>query len=108
MDKAVQSVLAGGRVHYERRRPEETTLYTLVQEHLESFFIQAERETGAGWPDFVKEEELEALVPCLNKQTGLSPIPLKLGVNSACENRRISHLGQPVSKGECELFTFIL
>jgi hypothetical protein len=60
MGKAVQSALAGGRVHYERRRPEETTLYTLVQEHLESFFIQAERETGAGWPDFVKEEELEA------------------------------------------------
>jgi hypothetical protein len=48
MDKAVQSAPVGGRVHYERRRPEETTLYTLVQEHLESFFVQAERETGAG------------------------------------------------------------
>jgi hypothetical protein len=35
-------------VHYKRRRPEETTLYTLVQEHLESFFVQVERETGAG------------------------------------------------------------
>jgi hypothetical protein len=29
-----------------------------------------------------------APVPCLNKQTGPSPLPLKLGVNSACENRR--------------------
>jgi hypothetical protein len=28
------------------------------------------------------------LVPYLNKPTGPSPIPLKLGVNSACENRR--------------------
>src|SRR5918992_5775573 len=45
-----------------------------------------------------------APVPCLNKQTGPSPLPLKLGVNSACENRQISHLGQPVSKRECELF----
>jgi hypothetical protein len=43
MDKAVQSVPVGKHVHYERRRPEETTLYTLVQEHLESFFVQVER-----------------------------------------------------------------
>jgi hypothetical protein len=27
-------------------------------------------------------------VACLNKPTSPSPIPLKLGVNSACENRR--------------------
>ncbi|MGH8534855.1 MAG: hypothetical protein ACREV1_19595 [Gammaproteobacteria bacterium] len=26
----------GRRIHYERRRPEETTLYQLVQEHLET------------------------------------------------------------------------
>ena len=51
MDKAVQSAPAGKRVHYERRRPEETTLYTLVQEHVESFFVQVECETGAGLPD---------------------------------------------------------
>jgi hypothetical protein len=35
MDKAVQSAPVGKRVHYERRRPEETTLYTLVQEQVE-------------------------------------------------------------------------
>ena len=28
----------------------------LVQEHLETFLAQIERETGAGLPDFVKEE----------------------------------------------------
>jgi hypothetical protein len=27
-------------------------------------------------------------VACLNKPTNPSPIPLKLGINSACENRR--------------------
>jgi hypothetical protein len=63
MDKAVQSAPVGKRVHYERRRPEEATLYTLVQEHLESFFVQVERETGAGLPDFVKEE-FEAFLQC--------------------------------------------
>jgi hypothetical protein len=43
------SVCTGGkRVHYKRRRPEETTLYTLVQEQVEGFFVQVERETGAG------------------------------------------------------------
>jgi len=36
MDKAFQPAPAGRRVHYERRRPEETTLYQLVQEHLEN------------------------------------------------------------------------
>ena len=39
-------------VHYERRRPEDSTLsrkgsnYRLVQEHAESFFAQVEAETG--------------------------------------------------------------
>jgi hypothetical protein len=43
-------------LHYERRRPEETTLYQLVQEHVETFFAQIEAETGSGLPDFVKDE----------------------------------------------------
>src|ERR1051325_183286 len=36
-------------------------------------------------------------VPCLNKPTSPSPIPLKLGVNSACENRRLSAIEQVYS-----------
>ena len=36
------------RVHYERRRPEDTALYQLVQEHLETFLAQVELETGSG------------------------------------------------------------
>jgi hypothetical protein len=42
--------------HYERRRPEETVLYRLVQEHLESFLAQVEAEGGSGLPEFVKGE----------------------------------------------------
>jgi ribosomal protein S27E len=56
MDKAVQLAPAGRRVHYERRRPEDTVLYQLVQEHLKTFLVQVELETGAGLSEFVKEE----------------------------------------------------
>jgi hypothetical protein len=63
MDKAVQPAPAGRRIHYERRRPEETTLYQLVQEHLEAFLTQVEAETGSGLPEFVKEE-FDAFLEC--------------------------------------------
>jgi hypothetical protein len=56
MDPAVHPAPAGRRIHYERRRPEETTLYRLVQEHLETFLAQVELETGSGLPEFVQEE----------------------------------------------------
>ena len=32
----------GASVHYERHRPEQTTLYRLVQQHAATFFAQAE------------------------------------------------------------------
>jgi hypothetical protein len=53
---AVQPTPVADHVHYERRRPEETTLYQLVQENVETFFAQVEAETGTGLPDFVKDE----------------------------------------------------
>jgi hypothetical protein len=56
MDKAVRPAPAGRRDHYERRRPEETALYQLVQEYLGTFLAQVGLETGAGLPDFVQEE----------------------------------------------------
>ena len=56
LDQAVQSAPAVTCASYERRRPEETVLYQLVAEHLETFFAQVEAETGAGLPEFVKEE----------------------------------------------------
>jgi hypothetical protein len=60
---AVQPTPAANHVHYERRRPEETTLYPLVQENAATFFAQVEAETGAGLPDFVKAE-FEAFLDC--------------------------------------------
>jgi len=47
----------------ERRRPEETTLYKIVQEQLETFLAHAEVRTGAGLPVFVKDE-FEAFLEC--------------------------------------------
>ena len=37
----------GAPVHYERHRPEQTTLYRLVQQHAATFFEQAEAAAGA-------------------------------------------------------------
>ncbi len=63
MGQAAQPATAGHHVHYERRRPEETILYQLVQEHVETFFAQVETETGSRLPDFVKDE-FEAFLEC--------------------------------------------
>ena len=51
-----QHAAVENQLHYERHRPEETTLYRLVQEHIGTFFVQVETETGSGLPDFVKDE----------------------------------------------------
>jgi hypothetical protein len=42
------------RVDYERRRPEQTTLYQLVQQHAATFFAEVEAAAGADLPQFVK------------------------------------------------------
>ena len=49
--------------HYERRRLEETILYRLVQDNLETFLAQVEAEGGASLPPFVKDE-FEAFLEC--------------------------------------------
>ena len=65
MGQAVQSAPAGHRAafSYERRRPEETTLYQVVQEQFETFLAQVEAKTGTGLPEFVKDE-FEAYLEC--------------------------------------------
>ena len=46
----------GTPVHYARLRPEQTTLYRLVQQHAATFFAQAEETTSARLPQFVRDE----------------------------------------------------
>jgi len=40
----------GARVHYERHRPEQTTLYRLAQQHAATFFAKTEAAAGADLP----------------------------------------------------------
>ena len=61
-------------VHHERHRPEQTTLYRLVQQHAETFFVQAEEATGASLPQFIKDES-DAFLECRVLAHGL----LRLG-----------------------------
>jgi hypothetical protein len=67
MGQAVQPAPAANQFHHERRRPEETTLYQLVQEYLETFLAHVEAETGASLPGFVKDE-FDAFLECGNCQ----------------------------------------
>jgi hypothetical protein len=53
----------GASVHYERHRPEQTTLYRLVQQHAATFFAQAEDAAGAALPQFVRDE-FDAFLEC--------------------------------------------
>ena len=53
----------GAPVHYERHRPEQTTLYRLVQQHVASFIAHTEASTGSELPGFIKDE-FDALLEC--------------------------------------------
>jgi hypothetical protein len=51
------------RLHHERHRPEQTTLYRLVQQHAASFIAHTEASTGAELPRFIKDE-FEVFLEC--------------------------------------------
>jgi len=61
--RACQAAPHGAQAPYERRRPEETTLYQVIQDHVETFLAQVEQENGTGLPQFVKDE-FEASLEC--------------------------------------------
>jgi len=61
MDSATAPAFQSTQIHYERRRPEETVLYRIVQENIEIFFSQVEMETGQSLPEFVTKEFEEYL-----------------------------------------------
>jgi len=53
----------GAPVHYERHRPEQTTLYRLVLQHAASLIAHTEASTGAELPRFIKDE-FDAFLEC--------------------------------------------
>jgi hypothetical protein len=46
----------GAPLHHERHRPEQTTLYRLVQQLAASFIAHTEASTGSELPRFIKDE----------------------------------------------------
>ena len=62
MGQAAQRAPADNAVHYERRRPEESVLYRLVQEQFETFLVQVEAETDASLPAFINCQIVRALL----------------------------------------------
>ena len=46
----------GAPLHYELHRPEQTTLYRLVQQHAAGFIAHTDASTGAELPRFIKAE----------------------------------------------------
>lgn len=53
----------GAPVHYDRHRPEQTTLYCLVLQHAASLIAQTEAITGAELPHVIKDE-FDAFLEC--------------------------------------------
>ena len=50
-----------GQNSYQRHKPEETVLYKIIQENLETFLTMVREETGQPLPDFVEKEFYEYL-----------------------------------------------
>ena len=63
MGRQPQRAPDGAPVHCERHRPEQTTLYRLVQQHAATFIAQTEAAAGADLPQFVKDE-FDAFLEC--------------------------------------------
>ena len=53
----------GAPVHCARHRPEQATLYRLVQQHAQTFPAQTEEAAGASLPQFIKDE-FDAYLEC--------------------------------------------
>ena len=73
----------GAPAHCERHRPEQTTLYRLVQRHAATFFAEAEAAACADLPQFVKDE-LERI----GFSNALFPSPWHPGHGDGCDCAR--------------------
>jgi hypothetical protein len=60
---ATTHTLRPATIHYERRRPEASALYRVVQQHCATFFAQVAVETASKLPDYVKAE-FDAFLDC--------------------------------------------
>ncbi len=72
-------------MNYAHRRPEQTTLYRLVQQHAQSFFALPEEATGARLPQFVRDE-FDAFLACGILAQGF----LRLGCGDCGHNKLLA------------------
>ena len=83
---APSSAAAANPARYQRHRPEETTLYRVVQEHLDTFLAFVDIETGgAGLPTFVTDE-FDAFLACGILAHGF----LRLRCNGCAEEKLVA------------------
>ncbi|MGG7056584.1 transposase zinc-binding domain-containing protein [Nitrosomonas sp. ANs5] len=61
LHQSAQHATAGNRIHYERHRPEETVLYQLVQENVETFLHKLKLKLGRGYPILSKMNSMHFL-----------------------------------------------
>ncbi|MGQ0595289.1 MAG: hypothetical protein ACT4QB_22405 [Gammaproteobacteria bacterium] len=97
----VQPAPAGRRVHYERRRPEDTVLYQLAQEHLETFLAC----TVALVRKLAREFDDAQIARILNKQgrrSGLGNPFTQQSVTSLRGKHRISKCGKKIARDTLE------
>lgn len=80
--------LSQHKVHYERRRPEASVLYQLVQENLDTFLAQMEAEPDGGLPEFVKDDgarltRLRTVQSGRSRASwGISPARTRIGIGA--------------------------
>ena len=84
----------GAPVHYEHHRPEQTTLYRLVQQHAASFIGHTESSIGVELPRFIKDE-FDAVLKCGILTHRLPPLILVL---EHCPSQEIWRKGPRVSR----------
>lgn len=60
----------GAPLHYERHRPEQTTLYRLAQQHAVSFIAHTEASTGCELPRFIKDPSSAPSLSAASWRTG--------------------------------------
>ena len=79
----------GAQVHCERHRPEQTTLYCLVQQHAVSFIAHTAASIGAELPRFIKDE-FDAFLECGHDKL-LAFSCKRRGFCPSCGARRMTH-----------------
>jgi len=95
---AIPSAAGDTAVPYERRRPEATSLYTVVQDHVDTFFAQVEQETGTGLPPFVKDE-FETFLECGILAHGFLPLRWNVcHVGGLLQNDELPRVDQGVGR----------